>query len=212
MSLKVVKPPAGGPYFSQWSSAAVNEAIIDGDLVPVADRDWAASGATSAQEYDFWSWHACGVACTQGVLARTGYEVPLLVPLAREIYSAGGYRATDRGLLGLIYAPYVQYLHSRWGLDARVAAPCSVADVCDFVDTGGLAVASVHPSIRYAPAMPPGRGGHLVLVTGARGGLISFDNPSGVCASTWRVDGMERSVFGQYFAERAILINSPDAR
>lgn len=205
-----MEPAVGVPYFSQWSSAAVNAAIIDGDLVPVADPDWATSGATSAEEYDFWSWHSCGVACTQGALARTGHEVPLLVPLAREIYSAGGYQATNLGLVGLIYAPYVRYLHSRWRLDVQVAAPCSLADLCDFVAAGGLAMASVHPSIRYAPALPPTRGGHLVLVTGAAGDRISFDNPSGVCASTWRVDGMQRSVFAQYFAERAVLITNPD--
>ena len=40
-------------------------------------------------------------------------------------------------------------------------------------------IASVHPEIRRPWNDPPGSGGHLVLVTGQAGGLVTFHNPSG---------------------------------
>lgn len=197
------------PYFSQWPPGCRNGEILDGTLDPVDDPDWALSGAGCRSEYDFWSWHACGMACTQGVLSRFGFGVPSLVGLAREVWAAGGYRATDRGLFGLIYAPYVEWLACRWGVSSRVAAPCGVEELSGFVAAGGLAVASVHPSIRYAPAVPPAQGGHLVLVWAATGGGVSFDNPSGDSPETQRVVNMPVDVFSQYWAGRAILINNP---
>lgn len=47
------------------------------------------------------------------------------------------------------------------------------------METAEVFMASVHPAIRWPDRPPPGRGGHLVLVTAARAGAIVFHNPSG---------------------------------
>ena len=41
-------------------------------------------------------------------------------------------------------------------------------------------IASVHPWIRWPERTPPGRGGHLVLVTGVVDGMLRFHNLSGL--------------------------------
>ena len=66
-------------------------------------------------------------------------------------------------------------------------------------------IASVHPEIRRAPSDPPGTGGHLVLVTGHAGGLVTFHNPSGHTPEAV-VATLPVPVFDRFAAHRGIAL------
>ncbi|XBS70674.1 hypothetical protein ABK905_05885 [Acerihabitans sp. KWT182] len=56
------------PYVSQWAAPALNQRILAGGD-PCSDPQWqASSGFLDAQEYRYWSWRICGIACFQSVL------------------------------------------------------------------------------------------------------------------------------------------------
>lgn len=196
------------PYCAQWASASWVSDFLTGARRVVDDPLWADFGAQSPQEYEFWSWHACGMACTWSVLSAVYGQSPPVVQLARQVWGAGGYQAAPSGVRGLVYAPYVEYLKARWGIHAQVAAPCLTSHLASVVAGGAWALASVHPSIRRAPALPPSRGGHLVLVFASADGALTFHNPSGTSPETQRSARLPVEVFDQFYAGRAVVLHS----
>lgn len=56
------------PYYAQWESAALVPDIIGGTLSAADDPLWQRSGAASREEYAFWSWRLCGMACLRMAL------------------------------------------------------------------------------------------------------------------------------------------------
>lgn len=194
------------PYFSQWESPDLIRAIVRGELLAREDPAWAASGATSAEEYEWWGRRMCGVACVRSLLAARGMDVPPSVPLAKDLLAAGAYRPrADGGLDGLIYAPFVAWL-ARRGIEAQVAAPLSLDDLIAAVGAGAAVMASVSPRIREAASPVPEPGGHLVLVHGAGAESLVLHNPSGDSPATQAnaVVGLAR--FGKCFAGRGVIV------
>jgi len=67
------------------------EGIITGAISAKEDPRWQESGAGSLDEYEFWSWRCCGMACLNMVLDHwMGFTQPT-VTLAKECMTAGGY-------------------------------------------------------------------------------------------------------------------------
>lgn len=66
-------------------------------------------------------------------------------------------------------------------------------------------MASVHKEIRRPDRPAPGRGGHLVLLTGHDHGLIHLRNPSGHTPDTRRA-GLPVDVFETFFGGRGIAL------
>jgi hypothetical protein len=197
------------PYYSQWESAELVGEFIEGVLSASADPRWASSDASSPQEYEFWSWRTCGIACLRMVLAHRGMAVPAAVPLAEECAAAGGYvRHPDR-VDGLIYAPFVAWIAERFGIKATVRAELPVAEISERVHDGGLAMISVHPWIRWLDRTPPKAGGHLVLVTGAGPGHLLIHNPSGLPGHSQQHARIALDALNRFYAGRGVLIDPP---
>ncbi|MFC0407387.1 hypothetical protein [Roseomonas elaeocarpi] len=199
-------PIAEVPYFSQWESAAMTpEVLRDGKAALRRDPLWRASGAGSVEEYARWADQVCGMACLKMILAhRTSHRWPVL-ELARGCAEYGGYvEEADGTIRGLIYAPFTRFVRERFGIEARVVTEVTAADLPTILREADFFVASVHPAIRWPEAEPPGRGGHLVLVTEATAEGVVFHNPSGHDRAAQEAVRLPLEVFGGFFAGRGV--------
>ncbi len=199
------------PYFAQWESPELVARILAREVPASADPLWRRSGARTPEEYEFWSWNACGMACLKMLLAyRDGVEHPL-VGLARRCVAYGGYVLDGSDVQGLVYAPFLDFIRAEFDLDGRVLAPLSIELLLAEVQAGHPVIASVHPSIRWPDRPYEGRGGHLVLVTGSDPSTRSlfFHNPSGDTPAAQRHARVPVDRFEPYFAHRGIAIYLP---
>jgi hypothetical protein len=205
-----VGPP---PYFAQWESPTLVAAILAGNLRARDDPGWARSGAVSPEDYEYWSWRTCGVACLRMILAWWGVEPPGAVALAKDLLRVGGYvYRPDGGVDGLIYRPVVDYLGARWSIPARVAAPLGLDALHRSVDAGDVVIASVSPAIRRPGSPPPARGGHLVLVVARTEAALVIHNPSGDTTSTQSAAEVPVEHFEACFAGRGMVVAAPPDR
>jgi hypothetical protein len=202
----IASPASGIPYFSQWESPTLAAQFIARELPLKADPLWRNSGAASAEEYGAWANHICGMACLKMILAaRTGKDHPAL-ELTRTAVEFGAYEIQDGTIRGMIYAPFVKMVKSRFGIEAEVVTGITAADLARIVSPGALFIASVHPSIRWLKGPPPKKGGHLVLVTQATPGRVVFHNPSGDNEQTQVDVAVTHAQFAEFFAGRGVLI------
>ena len=80
--------------------------------------------------------------------ARTGTIHPTL-ELAKAATEFGGYVFKDGILRGLVYAPFVEMLRTRYGIEAQVVAGVKASDLASIVLPGSLFMASVHHTVRW---------------------------------------------------------------
>lgn len=171
------------PYFSQFMSAELVEDYIEDRKSVSSDPNWQKSGALTADEYERWTWCDCGIACFKMVLAARGDKGASqgLVELAKEAEKYGAFKIEGEKISPLHYAEFCAFVRERYDLKASAVPALSIPQIKREVAVGNFVIVSVHPSIRHPEAMPPKRGGHLVLVVGyddERGGLY-LHNPSG---------------------------------
>lgn len=196
------------PYFSQWETPDMTlDVVAEGSAALLRDPLWQASGAETVDDYARWAVNLCGMACLKMLLAaRTGTVFPI-VPLALACEAYGGYvTGPDGSIKGLIYAPFVPFVREHFALDARVVTGIAASDIEAILDTSGFFIASVHHAIRWPDREPPSKGGHLVLVTAANGGMVRFHNPSGHDAAARDNVALPLAVFERFFAGRGILV------
>src|SRR6266496_2584282 len=108
------------PYCSQWESPDLVADFLCERLAASADPLWHRSGATDREEYEFWSWRICGMACLRMALTHWGYDTAPLVEMAGWFLAAGAYVCHHGRLEGLIYAPFAAYVTQRWGVTVTV--------------------------------------------------------------------------------------------
>ena len=197
------------PYYAQWESAALVPRIIAGDLDARDDPLWQKSGAASAEEYAFWSWRLCGVACLRMALDHWGEAVPPALTLAEECVAAGAYVRREDRVDGLIYAPFAAYVERRWGLRAESRPELTAEQVSEEVCAGALVMLSVHPSIRDLAPNPPGRGGHLVLAVGATQEAVVIHNPSGFPDRSQQFIHVPWPDLARFYAGRGVILAAP---
>jgi hypothetical protein len=206
--------PEAVPFFSQWETPELTEAVVaEGASIALArDPSWETSGAHSLEEYITWADNVCGMACLKMMLAAyTGRIVPTL-DLARRCTEYGGYTVNEAGeIKGLIYAPFVEFVRHDFGMRAQVVTGIASEDLAGILEQADFFMASVHPAIRRPEREPPARGGHLVLVSAAREGEITFHNPSGHTPETRSNAKLSAESFGRFFAGRGIAIYGMDA-
>jgi len=209
--MRVAEAP---PYFGQWESPALIGAIISGAYRAEDDPAWAASGAESPEDYARWADHLCGVACLRMALAARGITPLRARDLARVLTGYGAYVEQPDGFIrGLIYAPAIAWLAEAHGLRAAIILDRAAEAVPPLLADGGLFIASVHPAIRRPTEAAPGKGGHLVLVFGAKDGALRLHNPSGHDAASQADARVALADFARFFAGRGIwLPGAPLAR
>lgn len=198
--------PSGVPYFSQWESPELVGRFLDGSLPAADDPRWAASGARTPAEYAFWSPKVCGLACLKMILAWHGRPVPPTVRLVERALAHGAYVRDGDRVQGLIYQPFVAWIAADHDITAEVRRHLPVADLAGHARTGTPVIASVHSWIRWPERTPPGRGGHLVLVTGVVDGMLRFHNPSGLPGSSQRDALVGQADFARFAAGRGIVL------
>lgn len=194
------------PAFCQWETADLAHAIVMGKATPAEDTLWALSGALDQEEYITWANHVCGVTCFKMIWAAlSGRAIPTM-ELARAATQYGAYVVCDDGINGLIYAPFVTFVREEFDLEARVEVNKTACDLPDLLREGLFFMASVHPTIRWPEQEPPKKGGHLVLVTAADEGGVTFHNPSGHTPETLCNAHLSLDDFDRFFAGRGVLI------
>ncbi|MEU5953037.1 C39 family peptidase [Streptomyces sp. NPDC047525] len=192
------------PSHTQFASPDLVERIVYGELDRAADPAWADSGAVTLDDYARWCGHLCGLTCLRMAL---GPSAPSLFELRDGALKYGAYTEDADGTIhGLIYAPFAEYVRDVHGVNATVHRHLTVTEITALLDEGRSVMVSVHYEIRRPNRPSPGRGGHLVLVTGrsADGGL-HLHNPSGIDAGT-RMADMSLSDFEPFFAGRGVSL------
>lgn len=194
------------PYHAQWESPELVSAIVLGDLDAADDPNWARSGASSPEDYRFWSWRACGMACLRMALEYWQGITPPIVALGHEYLEAGAYVRREGGLHGLVYEPFARHTRERFGLHAESRPSLELLEVAGHLGPGGLAMLSVHPGIRRGEVEPPVRGGHLVLAVGADPEALTIHNPSGWYGESQQFARVPWAVVRRYYAGRGVLL------
>lgn len=193
------------PVITQYASPSLIAAIAYGGHPPAADPRWRDSGAPDRETYAAWCSRWCGMACLRmALLARDG-AAPTLYELALGGAQYGAYTEEPGRPRGLIYRPFAEYARDRHALRADVLTDLDPARLAAELDAGRLVIASVHPEIRRPRRDPPGTGGHLVLVTGHVGDLVTFHNPSGHTPEATAAT-LPLAVFDRFAAHRGIAL------
>jgi hypothetical protein len=213
VSCRACAPPSRGKQarhdgitvYSQYMTPDLIEAIAYGGADPADDPRWPRSGARTREEYGRWCRHCCGMACLQMVLHHRDGHAPPMLELLRGCVSYGGYVETGDTIKGLYYAPFADYVRAEHGLDATVYPHLALDEMPELLAAGRLVMVSVHKEIRRPHLPAPGRGGHLVLVTGFDQGVVQFCNPSGHTGAAQRA-ALPVETFGSFFAGRGIAL------
>jgi hypothetical protein len=194
------------PYYSQWESRHLVTEFISNTRSALDDPLWASSGAACVADYALWARHICGMACLKMLLeARTGVVHPTFELLRRAIHY-GAYVVEGDDIRGMIYAPATEMLRRDCDVESEVITHIQAQDIPSLVSPGEFFIASVHPTIRWPDCEPPGKGGHLVLVTETTGDALTFHNPSGDTPASQEHALMHVDNFERYFSGRGILI------
>ncbi len=172
------------------------------------DPLWQQSGAQTVEEYAQWATNLCGMACLKMILATRGETYPTF-ELPRACAQHGGYVVNEDGasMKGLIYAPFVEMVSSRFKLKAEIMTGFEAAAISKLLSRWQFFIASVHHSIRWPDQGPPSKGGHLVPITSASSQAICFHNPSGHNRASQTDAILPLDVFDRFFAGRGIAVS-----
>ncbi|MEU6234322.1 C39 family peptidase [Kitasatospora sp. NPDC047058] len=199
------------PYYAQWESPGLVREIVGGAVSAADDPRWGESGAATPEEYEYWSWRLCGVACLRMALDHWWGVAPTAMKLAAECLEAGAYERDGERLRGLIHTPFAGYVRERWGLAAQ-ARELTPGEVAAEVAGGRLVMLSVHPAIRDPEGPDPQRrGGHLVLAVGTTGTALVIHNPSGFAGVSQAYAHVPWRQFDRFYAGRGIVLGPPGA-
>jgi len=200
---------SGVPYFSQWESADLVPQFLDGSLSSAADPRWAESGAAAAADYGFWAPKVCGIACLRMVLSSRAMPVPPMMRLVQRALDWKAYIPAGDRVRGLIYQPFADWVGHDYGIIAEVVRDLTLERLTAVAAPDAPVIASVHHWIRWPHRYPPETGGHLVLVTGAAGGLVRLHNPSGLPGVSQQDAVIEGADFARFFAGRGLVVAAP---
>ncbi|MGC0420992.1 C39 family peptidase [Embleya sp. AB8] len=195
------------PPITQFASPELINAIVYEGHPPGEDDNWPTSGAADRATYAYWAPRVCGMACLRMALYARDGHAPTLHELLAGCLAHGGYvRNEDGSVDGLIYRPFTAYVAAEHALPAEVVTELGPGRLVAELDLGRLVIASVHCEIRRPERPAPGRGGHLVLVTGHRDGMVEFRNPSGHRPEA--VDAtLPLDVFDTFAAHRGVVLH-----
>ncbi len=199
------------PYFSQWEDKKIVKDIILKKKNAKEDKSWKSSGANSREEYEFWSWNMCGMACLKMVLKKRNNKDFPLIDLGKKALEYGSYKIRKEDIDGLFYQPFCVFVRKEFNLKVDYLPFLSLKRVLYEISRGNFVIISVSPLIRYAHKTKSEKikpGGHLVVVTGydKKSKTISINNPSGFYKESQENFKLSFKDFEKYFAHRGIII------
>lgn len=192
------------PSLTQFASPELVGRIVYEGHDATDDPAWRVSGAATLEDYGRWCKHLCGITCLRMAL---GQGAPSLFELRDGAVKYGAYtQDADGTIRGLIYAPFAEYVSDVHGVEATVHRHLALDEIPALLDAGRAVIVSVHFEIRRPERPAPGRGGHLVLITGRTAdGALHFHNPSGIDART-RTAALSPAAFAPFFAGRGVSL------
>lgn len=195
------------PYYSQWETPELVEAIINGKTDSREDPLWRHSGAANQDEYAEWSRNGCGMACLKMILGATRNETIPLVTLGEKGVEYGAYRLPLDDSPGMFYGPFVRYIQAEFGLKGKASAALTVSEIKGAIAHDGFVIASVTPEIRFPNKPPKRRGGHLVLLFGYDDEKQTFylHNPSGFDGTREALEISYKN-FAKFFDHKGIIV------
>lgn len=197
------------PYYSQWESKKLVDEIITRKILARDDPKWRNSGAKSSEEYEYWSWNICGMACLKMILAKkTGKEFKT-VELAKRVEVYGGYKQNGEKIEGLFYDPFCKALEKEFQIKAKIFRFfLTTSRIKKEIRKGNYFMVSVSAGIRKPIQTPEHKGGHLVLVTGFDEDkeTLFLHNPSGFFGESQENYEIPEKDFKKFFAGRGILV------
>lgn len=197
------------PYFSQWESRELVNDLLNRKVLAREDPKWMDSGAETSEEYEYWSWNTCGMACLKMILTRKFGGVYRTVALAKKCESYGGYKRNGEIIEGLFYQPFCKFLANEFQIRAKVFRIfLTVGRIKKEVQKGNHFLVSVNPAIKKAGNTPKSKGGHLVLITGFDEDkrTLFLHNPSGFFGKSQENFEISEKDFKKFFAGRGILV------
>jgi hypothetical protein len=212
--IETIRLPYVVPYYAQIASPELATAIFVEGLDPIHDPRWAESGAETPQEYAYWVERACGVACLKMCVEALGGPVRSLVEWASLGLEQGAYlvRRADDGStheVGWIHSALAKMAHQS-GLMAK-AQPAGLDEILTELRQGRLVIASVSYEAGDDRLPVTKKGGHLMVVVGARveeGRPLAFlvNNPSGRRADLQVGAVLAADRFARAYSGRVIVI------
>jgi hypothetical protein len=198
------------PYYSQWESPELVTDILQKKIKASEDPNWKNSGAETPEEYEFWSWNICGMACLKSILDFTFKEKLKTINLAKDCAEYGGYKIEGNRIEGLYYKPFCKYVGEKFNLKASFfGQDLTIPIVEKGLTENSFFILSVNKLIRnFRDREPAKKGGHLVLVTGIdpKSRYIYIHNPSGYSGISQIHYKVPYTEFLKFFAKRGIII------
>ena|ERR1700733_5001768 len=146
------------------------------------------------------------MACLKMIMARRGLPIPATMPLVEQAIAWQAYIPQEDRVAGLIYQPFASWVAAEYGIVVEVVPQLRLEQVTELASPDTPVIASVHKWIRWPDREPPARGGHLVLVTGAGGGLLRLHNPSGIPPASQQDTLIPVADFARFFAQRGLVV------
>jgi hypothetical protein len=140
------------------------------------------------------------------VLDSRGLPVPPVIRLVEQALAWNAYVRDGDRVEGLIYKPFADWVGHDYGISATVVPDLTLDQVYTSASPAAPVIASVHSWIRWPDRTPPHTGGHLVLVTGAAGGVLRLHNPSGLPGESQRDAQVPVADFARFFAGRGLIV------
>ncbi len=201
-------------YYSQFASPELVKDILEKRISAKDDPRWQEFGFSKPEEYEFWSWRACGIICIKMIIDTAWDKNEKIKDLIEEGIKLGGYVSHDKnGNLidkGWYYKPLIN-LAKKYNFTGKVFPHLSIQNICREILKKHFVVVSVDPGlIRYDEVKSDFKGGHVVLVYGFKWEnkkCMGFylHNPSGKSEET-RKAFIPTDVFKKAFAGRGFSI------
>ncbi len=195
------------PYKTQWESSSKVSDILSGNILARQDINWQKSGAISPEEYEFWSWNICGIACLSMILSAKNISHPGLVALAKDAAQHKVFDVSKSYIGPLKYKDFCKWVHKRFNLPSKPDTHLTQEKIISMLCDNHYVVASVNARIRNPQhLLSELKGGHLVLLIGYTKTSFILHNPSGLYRKSQKSTRITFEDFESFFANRGIIV------
>ncbi|MFH1175170.1 MAG: papain-like cysteine protease family protein [bacterium] len=156
------------PFVDQLAGA--NRALITAEYGEIRDIEAAKRfGARFIQEFSYWGWKSCAIACVMMVLKSEGLYEGNIFDLISEGLLINGYAFKNlrgRKNIGWKHESLCRLMKVR-GLNAKTFRNKSARELAAMLENGSYVIASIRSKT----------GGHMILLTGLSGDDFFFNDP-----------------------------------